>query len=700
MAETPRLESGNPAPLSATWDGRGVNFALFSANAEKVELCLFDSTGRKEQQRIELREYTNEVWHGYVVGLQPGQLYGYRVSGPYDPRNGHRFNPNKLLIDPYARALDGPIRYSDAHLGYRKDSSRADLSFDRRDNARQMAKCVVVEPAFSWGAERQPKVPWSDTVIYELHVKGFTKLHPDVPEPMRGTFSGLASPAAIEHLTKLGVTAIELLPVHATCDERHLVQGDRTNYWGYSSVNFFAADPKFNAEGRIREFKTMVVNLHAAGIEVFLDVVYNHTGEGDELGPTLCYRGIDNASYYRLQDDRRRYLDFTGCGNTLNLTNPRVLQMVLDSLRFWVQELHVDGFRFDLTSALAREFHDFDVGSGFFDAISQDPVLSNVKLIAEPWDLGMDGYQLGNYPPLWSEWNDKFRDASRRFWRGDEGMIGRMASRLAGSAEFFDWRGRRPWSSINFITAHDGFTLNDLVSYNGKHNEANGENNRDGTDNNNSWNCGTEGPTDDPQIRGLRVRQRRNLMATLLLAQGAPMMVAGDEFGRTQNGNNNAYCQDNEMSWVHWDSRAPEDEELMEFTHQLLRLRREHKVFRLPYFVHGEAVDGSDVKNLTWLAPEGHEMRRENWDTPHNKTLGMQIYGGADAKGNLDEMFVLLLNAHHGPVGFRLPHTGLGTGWELIFDTARTDGGGAEFVQGDADHYPMLDRSFVLLQRR
>ncbi len=537
-----------------------MNFALFSANAESVELCLFDGNGRKELERITLPEYTNEIWHGYVVGMEPNQLYGYRVYGPYDPRNGHRFNPNKLLIDPYAKAVEGRLEISDSHFGYRRGSPRGDLSFDRRDSARVTPKCRVVEQAFTWGPERLPNVSWSETVIYEMHAKGFTKLHPEVPEASRGTFPGLTSPAIIDHLTELGVTAVELLPIHACANEPHLDDNGLRNYWGYNSVNFFSADPKFYSKQRVHEFKTMVAHLHTAGIEVILDVVYNHSGEGDELGPTVSFRGIDNASYYALASDKRKYADVTGCGNTLNLPHPRVLQMVMDSLRFWVEEMHVDGFRFDLATVLAREAHGYDIYSGFLDAVTQDPTLAKVKLIAEPWDVGWGGYQLGNFPPGWTEWNDRFRDGVRRFWRGDAGMIGELARRLTGSADFFQHKGRRPWSSVNFITAHDGFTMHDLVSYNQKHNEANKEGNRDGTANNNSWNCGVEGPSQEPAIRALRERQKRNLLATLVLSQGTPMLTGGDEFGRTQNGNNNAYCQDNELGWVHWDellSRQP-----------------------------------------------------------------------------------------------------------------------------------------------
>ncbi len=705
-----RIEPGSPSPLGATWDGRGVNFALFSAHAEKVELCLFDANGRKEVERVVLPEYTNQVWHGYLVDLHPGQLYGYRVHGPYEPRAGHRFNPNKLLIDPYARAIDGALLLADAHFGYRRDSSRGDLSFDRRDSARITPKCRVVETAFTWGPERLPNVPWSRSVVYELHVKGFTKLHPEVPKSQRGTFAGLGSEPVIEHLVKLGVTAVELLPIHPIIDEQHLVHRDLRNYWGYSSVNFFAADARFFGRERVREFKSMVANLHAAGIEVILDVVYNHTGEGNEFGPTVSFRGIDNASYYLLDGDRRRYADVTGCGNSLNLTHPRVLQMVMDSLRFWVQEMHVDGFRFDLTTTLGREAHGFDPRSGFFDAVMQDPTLSQVKLIAEPWDVGYGGYQLGNYPPGWAEWNDRYRDTVRRFWRGDAGLIGEVASRLTGSADLFQRHGRRPWSSVNFITAHDGFTLHDLVSYQQKHNLANGEDNRDGTDNNNSWNCGVEGPSDDPHVRALRARQKRNFLATVLLSQGTPMITAGDEFGRTQRGNNNAYCQDNELSWVNWEQRDEDDLALTDFAATLLAIRRDHPVFRRAKFLTGREADGRGLKDVTWYSSAGHEMDDADWHRPNAHVLGARMFAlAADPKGEA-ELFMVLMNGGGGDVSFVLPEPKLSQRWQVIFDTARAETLRAPAKQkgsragrghpgyGHNEAYPLAGRSFVLLQ--
>ncbi|MDS4010102.1 MAG: glycogen debranching protein GlgX [Defluviicoccus sp.] len=698
-----KVQAGSPSPLGATWDGRGVNFALFSEHAERVDLCLFDATGRKETERVTLPEYTNQVWHGSIVGLHPGQLYGYRVHGPYEPRSGHRFNPNKLLLDPYATAIEGPIVLADAHFGFRRDSSRGDLSFDRRDSARVTPKCRVVETAFTWGAERLPNLPWSQTVIYELHVKGFTKLHPDVPEPQRGTFAGLGSPAVIDHLVKLGVTAVELLPIHPIVDEPHLAHKQLRNYWGYSPITYFAPDVRFLGRGQVREFKTMVANLHAAGIEVILDVVYNHTGEGNEFGPTLCFRGIDNKSYYVLQADQRHYVDVTGCGNTLNVAHPRVLQMVMDSLRFWVQEMHVDGFRFDLTTTVAREAHGYDPSSAFLDAIVQDPVLSRVKLIAEPWDIGYGGYQLGNYPPGWAEWNDRFRDSVRRFWRGDSGIIGDLAGRISGSAQFFHRHGRRPWSSINFVTAHDGFTLHDLVSYNHKHNHANGEDNRDGTDNNLSWNCGTEGPTSDAAILALRARQKRNLLATLILSMGTPMLVAGDEFSRTQQGNNNAYCQDNEISWVNWDDRQPEDRALTAFVRHLLALRRDALVFRRSHFLTGKAIDETGLKDVTWLAPHGQEMRDGDWNQANSRFLGAQLYATANAGGPArQELYLVLMNGGNEALSFPLPEPRFSGHWQCVLDTALEEATGTE---ADAKKtyparatYPLQGRSFVVLR--
>lgn len=702
MTTPRRIQPGSPSPLGAVWDGRGVNFALFSEHAEKVELCLFEPGGKRESERITLPEYTNQIWHGYVPGVHPGQLYGYRVHGPYDPRNGHRFNPNKLLIDPYATVIDGPVLLNDAHFGYRRDTARGEPAMDRRDSARFTPKCRVVEAGFTWGAERLPNVPWSQTVVYELHVKGFTKLHPDVPEAQRGTFAGLGSPAVVDYLAKLGVTAVELLPVHTIIDEQHLVSRGLRNYWGYSSINFFSPDHRFISSDRLREFRTMVANLHAAGIEVLLDVVYNHTGEGNEFGPTLSFRGIDNASYYMLEADKRHYADMTGCGNSLNLRHPRVLQMVMDSLRFWVQEMHVDGFRFDLATTLAREAHGYDPGAGFLDAVMQDPVLSRVKMISEPWDIGLGGYQVGNFPPGWAEWNDHFRDTARRLWRGDTHMIGEVASRLTGSADLFQRSGRRPWSSINFVTAHDGFTLNDLVSYNQKHNLDNGEDNRDGTDNNLSWNCGVEGPTNDGGINRLREQQKRNFLATLLLAQGTPMITAGDEFGRSQHGNNNAYCQDSEISWVHWDGQSDADRALAEFTRMLLKLRRQHPVFRRSKFLTGKPVGDSGLKDVTWLSPDGREMTTADWTIPTQRCLGAMVFAAKQPTTTSveNDLFVMLMCTNPDQINFVLPEAPLSGKWRLVFDTARPEHGFGETTYPGRNAYQLLSRSFVLLHDR
>ncbi|MBK8907449.1 MAG: glycogen debranching protein GlgX [Rhodospirillales bacterium] len=696
-----RVEAGSPSPLGANWDGRGVNFALFSENAERVELCLFDSSGRREIERVVLPEYTNQIWHGYLVGLQPGQLYGYRVYGPYDPARGHRFNHHKLLLDPYARAIHGPLILHDTLFGYRRGSSKGDLSFDRRDSAARMPKCRVVEAAFTWGTERLPNTPWSRTVIYELHVRGFTKLHPEVDEAQQGTFAGLGSPAVIDYLVKLGVTAVELLPIHTIVDEPHLAVAGRHNYWGYNSVNFFSADHRLHSRRGGREMKTMVANLHRAGIEVILDVVYNHTGEGDAFGPTVSFRGIDNAAYYLLADDKRRYRDFTGCGNTLNLAHPRVLQMVMDSLRYWVQEMHVDGFRFDLATTLAREPH-FDPYSGFLDAVAQDPVLSRVKLIAEPWDLGMDGYQVGNFPPGWAEWNDKFRDTVRRYWKGDDHTRGDLASRLTGSSDRFQHKGRRPWSSLNFVTAHDGFTLNDLVSYNHKHNEANGEGNRDGTDSNFSWNCGVEGPTEDAAVQALRERQKRNMLVVLLLAQGVPMITGGDEFGRTQHGNNNAYCQDNEIGWVDWAAISADDAALSGFVRRLLLLRREHPIFRRAQFLTGKPPTENGLKDVAWRAPSGREMTADDWSAPHARCFGMELYRPAlDDDGGGEDHFLLVLNGGAEPVTFTLPTPRLHGRWRRVFDTTSAAPGAeqpeAHAGYGEGADYALPGRSCALL---
>ncbi|MDH5538247.1 MAG: glycogen debranching protein GlgX [Rhizobacter sp.] len=679
MALQPVIDAlwpGRPYPRGATWDGMGVNFALFSESAERVELCLFDHSGRQEIKRLAFLEQTDQVWHGYLPQARPGQLYGYRVHGPYRPREGQRFNGNKLLIDPYARNIMGAVRWHDALFGYRIGHGEGDLSFDRRDSAPYMPRCKVVETAFSWGDDRPPHVPWHETVIYELHVRGFTMRHPEVPQALRGTFAGLACAPVIEYFKRLGVTTIELMPVHAFIDDRQLVEKGLRNYWGYNSIGFFAPDHRYSASGKVNEFKTMVRTLHEAGIEVLLDVVYNHTAEGNEWGPTLCFRGIDNAAYYRLSpDNNRHYEDFTGCGNTLNMQHPRVLQLLMDSLRYWVTEMHVDGFRFDLASALARELHAVDRLSAFFDILRQDPVLSRVKLIAEPWDLGSGGYQVGNFPVGWAEWNDKYRDTMRGYWKGEGGIIGEFAQRFTGSSDLYNRSSRRPYASINFVAAHDGFTLADVVSYNDKHNEANGEESRDGHNHNLSWNCGAEGPTDDTQVLALRARQQRNFIASLLLSQGVPMLLAGDEIGRTQGGNNNAYCQDNELSWVDW-TLDDDKRSLLEFTQHLLALRAAHPVFRRRDFFQGRPLIGSGVHDIVWLRPDGTEMGENEWQQDHARALAVFLSGDGlnevDGRGRPvhDDSFVLLFNAGADAVTFALPATlRLGPG-ELLVDTS------------------------------
>jgi len=701
-----RIWPGRPYPLGATWDGEGVNFALFSEHAEQVELCLFDASGRQELQRIRLPEQTDLVWHGYLPEARPGLLYGYRVYGPYEPERGHRFNPKKLLLDPYAKAIHGRLRWSDNVFGYRVGHPKQDLSQDRRNDAREMPKCRVIDPAFTWGDDRPPRTPWHNTLIYELHVKGFTMRHPEVPEPLRGTYAGLATQPVIEHLQRLGVTAVELMPVHAFIDERHLLDQGLSNYWGYNSIGYFAPDRRYYANGRINEFKTMVKVLHSAGIEVILDVVYNHTAEGNQLGPTLCFRGIDNASYYRLlPDEPRYYMDYTGCGNTLNMLHPRVLQLIMDSLRYWVQEMHVDGFRFDLASALARELHEVDRLGAFFDIIHQDPVLSRVKLIAEPWDLGEGGYQVGNFPPGWTEWNGRYRDSIRDYWRGEGGVIGELASRLTGSSDLYESDGRRPVASINFITAHDGFTLRDLVSYEHKHNQANGEDNRDGESHNRSFNCGVEGPTEDTEINGLRIRQQRNLLATLLLSQGVPMLLAGDEFGRTQQGNNNAYCQDNGISWVDWELQS-DQQGLMAFARRLIQLRMSHPILHRRRFFEGRAIHGGGVKDILWLAPDGNEMSDQAWHEWHARVLGVVLVGDqleeTDDHGHKlkDHNFLLLLNAHHEAITFVVPTLPDKGRWYTLFDTSRDGGLRAEDTYLAGDPYALAGRSVVLMRQR
>jgi isoamylase len=694
---------GRPYPLGATWNGAGVNFALFSENAEKVELCLFDPRGRREVERIALPEYTDSVWHAYLPDARPGLLYGYRVYGPYDPPNGHRFNHHKLLLDPYAVMVSGGIVWSDAHFGYRVGSSRADLSFDRRDNAAGMPKCIVVDTAFTWGNDRLLHTRWHDLVVYELHVRGYTMKHHGVPPERRGTIAGLASPAVIEYLTRLGVTAIELLPVANFVDDRHLIAKGLRNYWGYSPISFFAPAPRYLSRPDLGEFKTMISRMHDAGIEVILDVVYNHTAEGSELGPTLSFRGIDNKSYYRLAADPRYYADTTGCGNLLDLTHPSVLKMVADSLRYWVNEMHVDGFRFDLATALARtNDNDFSTHSNFLASLEQDPILSRVKMIAEPWDLGPDGYHLGDFPAGWSEWNDRFRDDVRRFWRGD-GSIPEMATRLTGSSDIFDRRGRRPRSSVNFVTAHDGFTLTDLVSYDRKHNEANLEENRDGADENFGWNCGAEGPSDDPSIIALRERQKRNFFATLLLSQGLPMLLAGDELGHTQFGNNNAFCQDNETGWLDRSNLLEEGTDLLEFVCLLIRIRRSHPVFRRPRFFRGEITDDSPLKDITWFTADGREMTHGDWNDPMRRCFGALLGGDTGDRfislqgyRELDDSFFMIVNGHDTPITFTLPSVPAAGRWIEVIDTARWAGSPTHAALAAGTQFGVADRSLVL----
>jgi isoamylase len=703
-----KIWPGKPYPLGATWDGAGVNFSIFSENATKVELCLFDGPNSQNEARIPITQRTHQVWHIYLPEVRPGQLYGYRVHGPYQPADGLRFNPAKLLLDPYAKAIAGSIQWSNALFGYTVGNAKADLSLNGDDSAGGMPKCVVIDPAFSWGNDTSPNTPWHRTIIYELHVKGYTKLHPEVPPELRGTYAGLSCPPVIDYLKNLGITAVELMPVHQFVADRHLKDRGLTNYWGYNTIGFFSPEVSYASSGmlgqQVVEFKTMVRALHREGIEVILDVVYNHTGEGNHLGPTLCFRGIDNASYYRLVvDDRRYYMDYTGCGNTLDMTHPRVLQLITDSLRYWVLEMHVDGFRFDLASTLARELHDVDRLGAFFDIIQQDPVISQVKLIAEPWDLGPGGYQVGNFPVLWAEWNAAYRDTVRRFGKGDAGQVGALAFRLTGSSDLYARNGRLPYASINFITAHDGFTLHDLVSYNEKHNEANGEENRDGHNENLSWNGGAEGEIDDPAILTLRERRKRNFLATLFLSQGVPMLLAGDEFGRSQLGNNNAYCQDNEGSWVDWKLDRPR-RELLEFTKLLIRIFHQHPVLRRSHFFQGRKIRGSEVKDLAWFRPDGKEMTEEDWANPELRCFGLRLAGDAieevDARGNrvVDDTLLILLNAYHETIPFVLPAHRRKLHWWVVLDTSEPTTRREQRQLRGAAPYPLKDRSLVLLR--
>jgi glycogen operon protein len=704
-----RLWRGWPYPLGATCTEKGVNFSLFSQHATAVDLCLFDELGKAETARIPLKDRSDFVWHGFVPGIRPGQLYGYRVHGPYEPHNGHRFNPNKLLLDPYAKAIAGRVRWSDDIFGYTIGSPDADLSFDERDNAALMPKAVVVAPQYDWTGDERPGTPLNETVIYEVHVKGFSKLWDEVDERLRGTYAGLGSPAAIDYFKRLGVTAVELLPVHHYITSKHLLDKGLIDYWGYNTMGFFAAEAAYSSAGdrgqQVTEFKDMVKALHAAGIEVILDVVYNHTAEGNHLGPTLSFRGIDNASYYRLVGDNPRYyMDFTGTGNTLNVPNPRVLQLVMDSLRYWVTEMHVDGFRFDLAPALARELHSVSRLSSFFDVIHQDPVVSQVKLIAEPWDVGEGGYQVGNFPALWCEWNGKYRDAVRRYWKGDSGLMGDFAYRLCGSSDLYHWAGKTPTASINFITAHDGFSLRDLVSFNEKHNDANGENNQDGDTNNNSWNCGHEGLDAPEDVEQLRRRMMRNFLATLLLSQGVPMLRAGDEYGATQKGNNNAYCQDNDISWLTW-KREEWQKQMERFTAELIHFRQKHPIFHQRDFFQGRGLRGKGVKDLTWINADGDEMSDADWAAGFAKVIGLVLCGDAlhmrtfTGEPVTDGTFLLFFNAHHEDFEVGIPGAE-NVRWRQILDTASERGFLEEAVtRTGGDSHRLTARSLVLFQQ-
>lgn len=700
---------GQPYPLGATWDGKGVNFALFSEHATDVELCLFDSPeAEKESARVRFTEYTDHVWHAYLPEVLPGQLYGYRVHGPYEPQQGHRFNPNKLLLDPYAKGIGRDVKWGDEVFGYRIDDPESDLSFDDRDSAAYAPLAMVIDPAFTWGNDRPPRTPWHKTIVYELHVKGFTQLHPDLPEHLRGTYAGLASESVIKHLTALGITAVELQPVHYFLNDRHLLDRGLTNYWGYNTLGFFAPASRYAAthtqQDAVHQFKMMVAGLHQAGIEVILDVVYNHTAEGNQQGPTLSMRGIDNTAYYKLTEaDRRYHVDYTGTGNSLNVRHPRVLQLIMDSLRYWVMEMHVDGFRFDLASTLARVLYDVDRLGAFFDIIHQDPILSQVKLIAEPWDVGEGGYQVGNFPVLWSEWNGIYRDNVRRFWKGDEGLVSEFATRLSGSSDLYKDDGRKPYASINFITCHDGFPLHDLVSYNDKHNNANGEKNQHDANDNNSWNCGAEGPTEDPAINALRAQQKRNFMATLLLSAGVPMLLAGDEIGHTQQGNSNAYCQDNGITWLDWNI-TDEQRAFLNFVRSVIHIRQTHPVFQRRNFFQRRQIDGTDVSDISWFQPSGEEMSNEAWSAGHTQCLGVRfpgdLIGDVNERGEpiIGDSIVLLVNAHYEPISFALPSRGEGQEWERLSDTADPEAETIERKGGD--RYELKGRSMVILRSK
>ncbi len=691
---------GYSYPLGAVYDGAGTNFSLFSEIADGVELCLFDDEGN--ETRIGLSEVTGYCWHAYLPEVEPGQRYGFRVHGPWDPENGHRCNPAKLLLDPYAKAIVGEAQWDEAVFPYR--FGEGEDVINETDSSPYVPRSVVHQPHFDWDGDRRLQRPWHETIIYETHVKGLTKRHPGVPEELRGTYAAVAQPAIIDYLRDLGVTAVEFMPVHQFIQDKNLLDNGLRNYWGYNSIGYFAPHNEYAAGNRpgsvLVEFKQMVKALHQAGIEVILDVVYNHTAEGNHLGPMLCFKGIDNAYYYRLTEDKRYYMDYTGTGNSLNMRHPHTLQLLMDSLRYWVLDMHVDGFRFDLASTLARELHDVDRLSSFFDLIQQDPVISQVKLIAEPWDIGEGGYQVGNFPPVWTEWNGKYRDCVRDFWRGEDQTLGELAYRIMGSSDLYEDTSRLPHASINFITAHDGFTLNDLVSYNDKHNEANGEDNQDGEDHNRSWNCGEEGPTDNPDVLALRARQKRNFLTTLLLSQGAPMMLGGDEFGRTQQGNNNAYCQDNEISWYDWENV---DNDLLGFTQRLIRYRLDHPVFRQRRWFHGRAIHGSEVTDIAWFTMDGEQMEEEHWGEDYAKSLGVFLNGDTipnpNPKGEpvTDDSFYVIVNAHHEPLDFRLPKAAWGDRWAKELDTAA---GWLEGETADAESVVTAEgRSMVVLRR-
>jgi glycogen operon protein len=701
---TMQIWPGSAYPLGATYDGSGTNFALFSEVAERVELCLFDADGAEE--RHDLPEMDGFVWHAFLPGVEPGQRYGYRVHGPYDPSRGHRCNPSKLLLDPYAKAIDGRFEWGQALFSYNFGDAQ---SRNDEDSAGAMPKSVVISPFFDWGVDRPPKRQYAESVIYEAHVKGLTYQHPEIPAELRGTYSAIAHPVMIDHLRSLGVTAVELMPVHHFANDSTLIERGLSNYWGYNTIGFFAPDSKYSSSaspgGQVQEFKSMVRELHDAGIEVILDVVYNHTGEGNHLGPTLCFKGIDNSAYYRLVDnDQQFYMDYTGTGNTLNVRHPHALQLIMDSLRYWVLEMHVDGFRFDLAATLAREFYDVERLSSFFELVQQDPTVSQVKLIAEPWDVGPGGYQVGNFPPQWTEWNGKYRDTVRDFWRGEAATLGEFASRLTGSADLYEHSARRPVASINFVTAHDGFTLRDLVSYNEKHNEANGEDNRDGESYNRSWNCGHEGPTDDPEVNALRARQQRNFLATLLLSQGVPMISHGDELGRTQQGNNNGFCQDNELTWIDWKNL---DVDLLAFTRYVSSLRRDHPVFRRRRFFDGLPVGRRGRKGLpdiAWLRPDGSQMTKQDWGSGFGRAVAVFLNGQGiadrDGRGErvVDDSFVLCFSAHHEHIQFMLPPASYGRNWQVVLDTMNPDVGDEQVLRY-RQRVDVGPRALVVLQR-